>query len=166
MAFPIGRKPAPCRSYIGGDIVPSLIEELSAKHGQTPAEGKPSRTFLTLDLTADALPSADVWICRDCLQHLSDSDIRKVLKNFVASGIEFALISNHPEIQENLDIPTGGCQLRDLTLAPFNLPPPERRLTDEPLGESSRLLCLWRREDIARALSKDAAAARSHSFGL
>ncbi|HVS61137.1 MAG TPA: hypothetical protein VHE82_10645 [Gemmatimonadaceae bacterium] len=45
--------------YIGGDIVPSIIEENQRLHAGE------SRRFARLDLTRDILPDADVLLCRD-----------------------------------------------------------------------------------------------------
>src|SRR5215208_724486 len=53
--------------YIGGDIVKELVHELSLKH----ENGR--RTFLELDISRDELPEVDLWLCRDCLFHLSNS---------------------------------------------------------------------------------------------
>jgi len=61
--------------YVGGDIVPLIIEENQRLHSTE------SRRFMQLDLTRDVLPDADVLLCRDCLVHLSYANIRVVLAN-------------------------------------------------------------------------------------
>ena len=65
--------------------------------------------------------AADVWPCKDCIQHLSDQDL--VLRNFCRSPVEYALISNHRDVVENVDIPTGGFRHVDLTLPRSNCRP-------------------------------------------
>ena len=116
----------PGMEYIGGDIVPSLIVRLNKKHG---ADDKTSRrVFRVFDVTRDQFDAADVWLCKDCIQHLSNKDIMLALSNFCNSSIEFALISNHGDVTENVDIPTGQFRHVDLTLPPFNLPLPVMRL--------------------------------------
>ena len=55
-------------SYLGGDIVPSLVEALEARYSG------PGRRFLAFDVSAGAFPDADLWFCRDCLFHLCHVD--------------------------------------------------------------------------------------------
>ena len=66
--------------YIGGDIVPSIIEENRRLHARE------SRRFVDLDLTRDALPDADVLLCRDCLVHLSYANIQAVASDCSSSA--------------------------------------------------------------------------------
>ena len=63
-------------NYVGGDIVPQIIERLRG------AYRRGDRNFILLDITRDDLPEADLWLCRDCLAHLSYADVRKALENF------------------------------------------------------------------------------------
>ena len=58
----------PVSRYIGGDIVEALVERNRAKY---------DREFLHLDLCSSDLPKADVVFCRDCLVHLSFSNIHR-----------------------------------------------------------------------------------------
>ncbi len=137
--------PAGC-VYLGGDIVAAVVAENTRLHG------KAGVTFREFDLIAEAFPAADLWLCRDCLIHLSNADIVRVLTNFVASEIPFALITSHPHVTANVDIRTG--QYRDVNLqgAPFGLPAPEAILKDRPVGEAARIVGLWRREQVAAAI--------------
>src|SRR5437588_10958872 len=61
--------------YIGGDIVPAIVTDNKRRYASE------SRRFIELDLTREALPRADVLLCRDCLVHLSYANIRAVLDN-------------------------------------------------------------------------------------
>jgi hypothetical protein len=69
------RLPDDC-DYIGGDIVPELISNLQQIYGGKCGPNKSgSRQFIHLDLTRNDFPSADIWLCKDCLQHLSNADV-------------------------------------------------------------------------------------------
>jgi hypothetical protein len=142
--------PANC-DYIGGDIVPELVARLQQKYARSPRTrpgDAPSRRFIDFDLIVDNFPSADIWLCKDCFQHLSNSDIRLVLNNFRRSQVKIALISNHTDVSSNTDIETGQFRHVDLTRAPFNLPPPRQILPDEPVGGEPRFIGVWHREDL------------------
>ncbi|WP_395623764.1 class I SAM-dependent methyltransferase [Sphingomonas daechungensis] len=132
-------------SYIGGDISPSLIELNRRRF--------PKLSFVEFDITKDPFPPADVWHCRDCLFHLSYRDIELALRNFAASNVPYALITNHRGLIRNADIESGGWRYLDLLAAPFRLPPPEAELKDYRFGDLPRFVGLWSRERILKALS-------------
>ena len=138
-------------NYIGGDIVLPLIESNSKKYAASRI------AFYHIDLTKDVFPQADLMICRDCLVHLSYSDTKSVLKNFVASGIPFLLTTTHKNSGgsfSNKDIPTGGYRFIDLFSAPYNFPRnPLSTIDDWSPPEPERQMCLWSREQVASALS-------------
>jgi hypothetical protein len=131
-------------TYIGGDIAPSLIADLRKHH--------PERQFIEHDLTTDPFPTCDVWLCRHCLFHLSFEDAFRALRNFVKSTCDVALVTNEKEVTANLDIITGHYRPLDLTLPPFNLPPPRRELQDFAGTSHPMVVGLWHRRDIAAAL--------------
>jgi hypothetical protein len=132
--------------YIGGDIVPSLVAQLNETYGRLSKEAP--RHFRVFDLTKDPFDAADIWLCKDCIQHLSNEDIFLALSNFCRSSVEYALISNHTDVLENTDIPTGGFRHVDLTLPPFNLPVPLIKLSDAPIDREPRYIGVWRRKDL------------------
>jgi hypothetical protein len=148
-------------AYIGGDIVANMIAELQRKYAHPVRSlvnenaSHPRRQFIIIDLAKDCFPAADVWLCKDCLQHLSNSEITRVLRNFARSKVEVALISNHIGVRCNSDIETGGFRYVDLTLPPFNLPPPRQRLPDAPIGGEARYVGVWSREDLVWFESRD-----------
>ena len=72
--------------YIGADIVPELIAVLAKKYSD-----RAGHEFRVIDIVHDALPSADLWLCRAVLIHLSNADGLAVLRNFVASDIPYLL---------------------------------------------------------------------------
>ncbi len=74
-------------SYIGVDIVPELVEHHRA------AFARPGIAFECLDITKDALPTADLCLIRQVFQHLSNAQILAALDNI--RRYPFALISEH-----------------------------------------------------------------------
>ena len=107
-----------------------------------------------LDLTRDALPPADLLLCRDCLVHLSYADIRRALANVARSGIPYVLTTTFPGAKANEDIVTGDWRVINLEAAPFGFPPP-LHLLNEGCTEAGGLfadksLGLWRTEALAR----------------
>jgi hypothetical protein len=143
--------PADC-AYIGGDIVPELVAKLQHRYGRTAKAGPSqiaSREFVNFDLTSDSFPEADIWLCKDCLQHLSNADIWLVLNNFRSSKVEIALITNYAGVSHNVDIQTGLYRPVDLTRAPFNLPAPWQILQDAPSDSDPRFIGIWRRADLS-----------------
>lgn len=105
-------------SYLGGDIVSELVSTNKKKFTNAKVD------FIKFDVTADAFPIADVWLCRAVFYHLSNRDIYLALEQFVASNIKYILTTNHITGDEhiNKDITTGDWRLLNLTLPPFNFP--------------------------------------------
>jgi hypothetical protein len=60
-------------SYIGGDVVPALVEHLNRQHGSERIG------FRCVDMVRDDLPEGDVCFIRQVLQHLSNDQIRRIL---------------------------------------------------------------------------------------
>lgn len=137
--------------YIGGDIVKPLVDRNTAAFGSTRVK------FVHLDLTKDALPAAELLICRDCLFHLSYADVRRVLDNFVRSEIPYLLSTtflDRPSIV-NRDIVTGDFRPIDLFAMPFGLPSEVLyRFDDWIPPHPPREMCLWSRTQIAASLNQ------------
>ncbi len=129
--------------YIGADYDATHCAWVRARESQ-PSKFKPhSKTAVTLDICRDSLPSADLMLCRDFLQHLPNVSVYDVLKNFKASNIPWLLATSHDN-DENKDIEEAGMfRSVNLTAAPFNLPPPREAIAD---GDG-RILGLWHRND-------------------
>ena len=137
--------------YIGGDIVKPLIAKLNERYK------KQNIKFIDIDLTNDPFPDTDLMICRDCLFHLSYSDTRKLLNNFIKSNIKYLLttthINNNNEFQ-NMDIITGDFRLIDLFKSPYNFPNEVQfSIEDWKYPDPRRVMCLWTRDQILKALS-------------
>ena len=137
-------------AYIGGDISPAIIERNRQLY--------PDLEFVEFDITSGAFPEAAVWHCRDCLFHLSYRDIERAFRNFVKSGIPYALLTSHSGVIRNVDVESGGWRYIDLRRAPFNLPAPRERLHDYRFGDLPRFVVLWSREQIEAALSRNCEA--------
>jgi hypothetical protein len=134
--------------YVGGDIVPALVEANTARYA-TPGS---RRRFATLDLTSDPLPRADVVLCRDCLVHLSNAHIAQAFANLRRSGSTWLLTTTFLEHDVNADIESGDWRMLNLMHAPFNLPAPEMVLVEgcvESDGAyADKALALWKVADL------------------
>ncbi|RXH21996.1 MULTISPECIES: class I SAM-dependent methyltransferase [Bradyrhizobium] len=134
--------------YIGIDIVPSLI----AANNRRVARGELAGRFLAADITRDALPRADLILCRDCLVHLSFQNIARVTARFRESGAQFLLATTFPEVENNYDCEDGDWRALNMTKAPFDWPAP-RELINERCEEGDggwrdKSLGLWRLDEL------------------
>ena len=134
--------------YTGADIVPALVAENERRYATA------SRRFMMLDLTRDRLPSADVLLCRDCLVHLSYSNIHAALTNVADSGIQFLLMTSFPGRDENYDVVDGDWRPLDFGAEPFDFPAPVATLNEECTESdgayADKSLVVWRVADIAQ----------------
>jgi hypothetical protein len=141
--------------YRGGDIVPALVKNNQARFGSTRVN------FQGFDIILDRFPDADLWLCRDCLFHLTYQQIYAALKNFTESSIPYALLTNHRDAgaASNHDISTGDCRGLDLMAAPFQLPADIIcRIQEGVAPTTNHEMCLWTREQILDSLPRFKAA--------
>jgi hypothetical protein len=138
--------------YIGGDIVPSIIENNQRLHANQ------SRRFVGLDLTRDILPDADVLLCRDCLVHLSYANIRAVLANIARSNIRYVLMTSFPGRGDNYDVADGDWRALDFQALPFSFPQPQltivEKCEEEEGSYSDKSIIAWRVKDLPLELSE------------
>lgn len=132
--------------YVGGDVVRDLIEENQRKYGSDRVR------FQHLDIVNGVVPESDLVMCREVLFHLSFSDIRKALQNFIDSGARFVLVTTNPTVIKNKDISSGDVRELNFELAPFGLPSQEITLEDSAVGPG-RVMALWSTEALATSLS-------------
>lgn len=132
--------------YIGGDIVKALVDSNISAYGDEKTE------FAHLDITSDPLPDADLWLCRDCLIHLSFEDVERAVQNFLASEIPYWLVTTHTNVNRNIDIPTGHCRMINLAKEPFNFGEPLRYVEDTDHDGTGKSLGLWERETLRATL--------------
>lgn len=104
-------------NYMGYDVVKHLIERNQAKFTRSNIH------FFHADATKTGLPPADLLICKDVLQHLSNEDILSFITQL--PKFKYCLITNDIDqntlSSSNPNIHTGGFRQLDLTQAPFNL---------------------------------------------
>ena len=133
-------------SYVGADIVQKIIDENNEKHAS------PKRQFVHLDLLRDALPKGDAILCRDCLVHFGDAEVRKALSNFKRSGSTYLITTTYPDRGPSQNIILGEWQPLNLQAAPFNLPAPLRLLDEKRLekdgSNTGKCLGVWRLSDV------------------
>jgi hypothetical protein len=139
------------RSYLGADVVTELVAENERLHADA------THRFLTLDLTRDPLPPADLILCRDCLVHLSFEDVLSALRNVARSSATYLLTTTFVGCEQNEDIVTGDWRPLNLERSPFDLPAP-LRLVDEHTPEgggafADKALGLWRISELAARLA-------------
>jgi hypothetical protein len=138
-------------TYVGADIVSPLIKQLQSSYST------PSISFKNLDLTKDTFPKSDLVLNRDCLFHLSYTDILAVLRNFISSSSIYLLSTSHDNESEfeNSDIRSGDFRSIDLFASPFNFPRDFLFAIPEP-GDGiipPRKLYLWNRAHVQVAHS-------------
>lgn len=133
-------------TYIGGDIVEPLIDELKQKFESE------TYSFRVIDIAADVLPPADLWLCRDVLFHLPTLDVLSVLRNFASSSIPYLLTTTYDFPKKNDDVKPGGFRYINLRLPPFGLAEPIKKVDDFVAPAPPRYLGLWSRDQVAKAL--------------
>jgi hypothetical protein len=133
-------------SYIGGEIVPELVEHNNAEYADD------TTRFIECDILEDDLPSVDLWICRDVLFHFPEADIFRTLANLFRSDIKYILTSDHPEQDRNHDIAVGRFRTLNLMIEPFNFPEPLLWIDDWIDPYPVRRMGLWEVQSLRAAL--------------
>lgn len=131
-------------SYIGADIVRSLIEKNLIKY---------NKDFRHLDLITSDLPEVDLVFCRDCLGHLSLADGLQAMRNVKKSGSKYFMATTFWNHRGNIDITTGkDWATRCLVDAPYNFPPPLLTVDEMCLEFYPKFfdksMALWRISDL------------------
>lgn len=116
--------------YIGVDLVPEMIDVTRARYATDAV------TFDCLDIVADQLPTADLIVCRDTLQHLSYGDVWATLRNFKATGARYLLVTSYADTATNRDIETGGYRPLNLAARPFDFPAPLLKVDESGLARN------------------------------
>jgi len=127
--FAVGSQLRPlCSQYIACDVVEPLIEQNRKRFASLDVD------FRALDITADALPPADVAFVRQVLQHLSNAHVQSMVAK-AARAYHFLIVTEHlpaqsfvpnrdkpagPHVRINSGGPPSGVVL---TEPPFNLHP-------------------------------------------
>ena len=128
--------------YHGADIVDSMIDQNRRNH--------PNIQFSVIDICQDPLPTADLLFCRDCLFHLSQTDIGRAFDNIASSDIRWVLTTTYPDVIINRNTVTGGFRPINLTVEPYCLPEPSDYVEDWIDGHQYRIMALWDKNDFSR----------------
>lgn len=113
--------------YTGVDVVPDLVAHLNREFGND------KRRFIVGNLVEDELPSADLCIVKDVLQHLSNASVHQFLRDQLPR-FKSALVTNDTRRiplthllrpwkikKANSDIASGETRPLQLTRPPFSL---------------------------------------------
>jgi hypothetical protein len=106
-------------NYIGVDLASDLSESNNKRYGSK------NRQFLQIQFQ-DLLPDAELLLCKDVLQHLSNKDVKNLLLRFSAYKYliicnDFFYTSNLAQIKHNLQIRSRIRKILKLK-SPFYLP--------------------------------------------
>lgn len=137
--------------YLGVDIVESVIARNKEQFGTHRVR------FAWSDIRKDAFPQADLWICRDCLFHMSYEHTFEVLAQFVKSEIPLALISTHKPNNDfsNRDIVTGDFRRTDLFSQPYWFDrAPLFRFDDYVNRPGQKEMCLWTKDQVRESVRR------------
>ena len=137
--------------YIGGDVVKPLIDKNNLNYRNL------GTSFIHFDIIEGKFPQADLWICRDCLFHLSFDDTFKALERFIESGIPYVLTTTNKNVDgfKNVDIQSGSWRLIDLFSEPYCFDKKVLfRIDDWVTPHPPREMCLWSREQIVNSIGK------------
>lgn len=125
--------------YMGVDVVASVIANNVQKYGNEHI------TFVHGDILALNLPPADLLICKEVLQHLSNVDVRLFIHQL--EKYKYSLITNDVDgktrSSRNRDISRGDYRPIDLTQPPF-LIKGSKVLTYKADGRYKQLLLIIR----------------------
>lgn len=87
--FAVGSRIRPfCGTYVACDIVAPLIERNRRRFASLAVD------FRILDITSDLLPTADVAILRQVLQHLSNDQIQSAVDR-ISSTYRYMIVTEH-----------------------------------------------------------------------
>lgn len=130
--------------YIGADIVDDLI------HRNQESYQDDRHKFATLDITKDKLPKVDLVICRDCLVHLSYSNIFRAFANLKSSNSTYLLTTTFTSREMNTNIVTGEWRAINLQKKPFGLSEPILLVDDTFPSQNyfDKHLGLWKISDL------------------
>jgi hypothetical protein len=129
--------------YRGGDISAALMADTWSS--------RPNLNVVLHDATTDPFPPVDMLFIKEVTIHLNNEDKRKVIKNWLSSGIPWLLITHDDAYVVNQDFDYNQVDFPeasvDWTQAPWNFPPPREMLY--MFGGPGRGMALWHRDQLA-----------------
>lgn len=135
-----------CFYYTGADVSLRIIRKNKETFSHLPY-----MQFLQLDLCKDVLPKSDLLFTRDCLFHLSNSDILSALNNIKRSEFKFIAMSGHDTSDDfpNEDIKTGMFRKINLKKPPFSFDVKKAEiLNDGSSLEPDKKIYIFARKDL------------------
>ena len=116
--------------YLGCDLVEQVITDNNLKY-----KNFKNVSFSQFDLINDDINiynNFDFLVIRDCLVHLEESQIRKILNKIFKSKIKFIALTSY-EIKDNNISPQKGDRWRPINflIEPYNLKKPFFKLNDQ-----------------------------------
>jgi glycosyltransferase involved in cell wall biosynthesis len=136
--------------YLGADIVQALVEANQARYGVE--EPGRSVSFVQMNLLTSSLPRVDLILCRDCLVHFSDQDVRQALRQIKQSGATYLLTTTFPSQTNKRTIHTGDWRPLNLEAPPFQFPRPMLSVVERCTESNGRFpdktLALWKVADV------------------
>jgi len=131
-------------NYIGADIVNELINNNSNKFSQE------HRSFFVLDIVKDRLPNVDIVLCRDCLVHLTNHEIKSTIKNIKKSDSKYLLTTTFPSRKINTKFGIDRWRAINLQIVPFKFPKPLCIIHEDYHDDKNydKSLGLWRIKDL------------------
>jgi len=121
--------------YVGVDIVNKAITKLRDDY-----EENEQYNFYHTDIVVyPPYKSFDLIFSRDTLQHLSNSDRERILKNYENSGSKYLFMTFYTGTWDNTDAETGHTRVLNLMYPPYNFPKPLELIVDKnpSLGNGS-----------------------------
>jgi hypothetical protein len=139
------RKRVPCFTYLGMDVVESVISSSKTKYADDPLTN-----FKVADVSVEPLPKGwDLVLSRDALQHLPMIDAINVIENISKSSPRFLLVGTYMDYAGNRNIVAGDYYDINLTKAPFNMTEPMEVFDEQtPNGDPGKFLLLYSREQL------------------
>jgi len=129
-------------NYIGADVVRAIVESNQERYSGRGV------SFRQLDVTCDPLPQVDLVLCRDCLMHLSNDQVRAAIGNIVRSGSTWVALTSFHNPGRNRDTVAGGFRALNLCQTPFNFAPPAISMDEKWPPSSNKFLDFWKIEDL------------------
>jgi len=134
-------------TYIGVDIVPEIIRLNTQQYGST------KKRFYALDIVNDALPAADIILCRDVMTQFPIYDILKTLCNFRRTGATFLVTTSFlSDVKIDNNVHVGDWHPVNFQQPPFDFPKPYRVMmevyTDENDLSAKKALMVWNLNDL------------------
>ena len=117
------------KEYIGADIVKPMLKDCTDKYTGTLKPIDPK--FIYLNAIEDVPPKVDLILCRDGLVHFSYKTIMTILKNFVASGSTYLVMTTFTDPERPFkDVTDSVWHPLNFQCPPFSFPAPYKLILE------------------------------------